>query len=163
MFGATCPQNIPEPLSEKLATLSRLLDGIVTSLTTLRPAIVTFYSLLDGEQKARLVISSFRDPQPKSERETDRAENEHAFNDGGDPGQDPVCRQWVPVLRNWPIKEIETGMALSDEQHAALYEIGAATYHAAGGLVMSCRAENRLTPVGRCRATIKVRTERQSG
>jgi hypothetical protein len=148
-FAVTCPQNIPEPLGEKLATLSRLLDGIVTSLKTLRPAIVTFYSLLDDEQKARLVINSFRNPQPKSERKTGRAGNEYAFEDGGDPGQDPVCGQWLPVLRNWPIKEIETAMALSDEQHAAVYEVGAAMYRAASGLVMPCRVENRLTPVGR--------------
>jgi hypothetical protein len=149
VLAATCPKNIPEPLSEKLDTLSRLLDGIVASLTTLRPALVTFYSLLDDEQKARLVLSSFRDSQPKSDGDAVRAGSKHGFDDGVDSGQDAVCRQWVPALRSWPIKEIETAMALSDDQHAALYQVGAATYRAAGGLVTSCRVENRLTPVGR--------------
>ena len=148
-LAATCPKNTPEQLSEKLDTLSRLLDGIVASLTTLRPALVTFYSLLDDEQKARLVLSSFRDSQPKSERDAVGTGSKHGLDDGVDPGQDAVCRQWIPALRTWPIKEIETAMTLSDDQHAALYEVGAAIYRAAGGLVVSCRVESRLTPVGR--------------
>jgi hypothetical protein len=38
---------------------------------------------------------------------------------------------------------------LSDEQQAALHEVAAATYRAAGDLLTSCPGENPLTPVGR--------------
>ena len=50
---------------------------------------------------------------------------------------------------SWPIGEIARGVKLSDQQHAALYEVAAATYRAAGDLLASCTAETLLTPVGR--------------
>jgi hypothetical protein len=53
------------------------------------------------------------------------------------------------ALRSWPIGEIARGMRLSDQQHAALHEVAAATYRAAGDLLASCPTDNPLTPVGR--------------
>jgi LTXXQ motif family protein len=44
--------------------------------------------------------------------------------------------------------EIARGMRLSDQQHAALHEVAAATYRAAGDLLAPCPVENPLTPVG---------------
>jgi hypothetical protein len=55
----------------------------------------------------------------------------------------------VAALRSWPIGQIETGITLTDEQHATLHEVAAAAYRAAGRLVTPCRAEHRLTPVRR--------------
>src|SRR5262249_27311610 len=40
--------------------------------------------------------------------------------------QGTVFRQWASILRSWPIRQIEAGTQLSDEQHAALYEVTAA-------------------------------------
>jgi hypothetical protein len=154
-LAATCPKDIPPELSEKLDLLTHVLDRIAASLAALRPAFVTFYGLLDDEQKARLVVNFSHNSQPKSDRDAPVGENEHRFANGIDAKQAPVCRQWVAALRTWPIREIDTGMSLSDEQRAALYEVAAAIYRAAGGLVMSCPAETPLTPVGRLDAEQK--------
>ena len=53
------------------------------------------------------------------------------------------------------MRQIEDGIQLSDEQHAALHEVAAAFYHAVSGLVSSCPAENPLTPLGRLEAEQK--------
>ena len=70
----------------------------------------------------------------------------HDVGDGIDSEQDPVCREWVTILRGWPVNRLETSMSLSDEQQ---YELSAAIYHAVGNLVTACPAESRLTPLGR--------------
>jgi hypothetical protein len=77
------------------------------------------------------------------------------FDNQQNADQEPVCRQWASILRSWPTRQIEAGTQLSDEQHAALYEVTAAFYHAASGLVSSCPAENPLTPLGRLEAEQK--------
>jgi hypothetical protein len=128
-LAATCPKDIPAPLSEKVGTLSFALDGIVGSLTTLRPAFVTFFELLDDEQKARLIVDSL------------------TLNKGIALVEDSVCNQFVAAFRSWPIGQIENGITLTDEQHAALYEVAAAAYRAADRLATPCRAEHRLTLV----------------
>jgi hypothetical protein len=148
-LAATCPKDIPPELSEKLDVLTHVLDRVAASLAALRPAFVTLYGLLDDEQKARLVINLSHNSQPQSDRDAPVSTNEHTFANRIDAKQDPICGQWVAALRSWPIRQIEIGMSLSDEQHAALYEVTAAIYRAAGGLVTSCPAEDPLTPVGR--------------
>jgi hypothetical protein len=145
-LAATCPKGLPAPLSERLGILSQVLDQIVGSLGALRPVLVSFYTSLDDEQKARLTVSSFRASQPKSDGDS---RNSHASNNRIDPGQNAICGRWVAALRGWPIREIARGMRLSDEQQAALHEVAAATYRAAGDLLTSCPGENPLTPVGR--------------
>jgi LTXXQ motif family protein len=77
------------------------------------------------------------------------AANARDVNDGVDSEQDPVCREWVTILRGWPVSRLETGLSLSDEQHAALYELSAAIYRAVGNLVTACPTESHLTPLGR--------------
>jgi hypothetical protein len=56
------------------------------------------------------------------------------------------------ILRRWPMRQIEDGIQLLDEQHAALHEVAAAFYNAVSGLVSSCPIENPFTPVGRLEA-----------
>ena len=148
-LAVTCPKDIPAPLSEKVGTLSFALDVIVGSLTTLRPALVTFFGSLDDEQKARLILNSFRESQSKSDSGSPVVRTEHTLNEGIAVVQDPICNQFVTALRSWPIGQIETGITLTDEQHAALHEVAAAAYRAAGRLVTPCQAEHRLTPVRR--------------
>ena len=55
-------------------------------------------------------------------------------------------------LRSWPVRQIEDGTSLSDEQHATLYELTAAIYRASGRLGTSCNADDRFTPPGRIEA-----------
>jgi hypothetical protein len=144
-LAATCPKGLPASLSERLGILSQVLDKVVGSLGALRPVLVSFYTSLDDEQKARLAVSSFRASQPKN----GASDNSYGPYDRIDPGQDAICGHWVPAFRSWPMGEIARGMRLSDQQHAALHEVAAATYRAAGDLLASCPAENPLTPVGR--------------
>jgi LTXXQ motif family protein len=145
-LAAACPKTIPALLSERLEILSHVLSEIAGSLKALRPVLVSFYASLDDEQKARLAVSSFLASQPKSDADS---RNSYVFYDRIDPGQNAGCGYWLTALRSWPIREIARGITLSDEQHAALHEVAAATYRAAGDLLMSCPAENPLTPVGR--------------
>jgi hypothetical protein len=145
-LAATCPKSIPATLGEKLEILSQVLEEIVGSLSALRPVLVSFYTSLDDEQKARVAVSSFFSSQPKSDGDS---RNSYTFYDRIDPEQDAVCGYWVTALRGWPIREIARGMRLSDDQHAALHDVAAANYRAAGDLLRSCPAENRLTPVSR--------------
>jgi hypothetical protein len=148
-LAATCPKSIPAPLSERLEILSQVLDEIVGSLGALRPVMASFYASLDDEQKARVAVSSFLASQPKSDR---NSPDSYAFFDRIDPEQDAICGYWITALRGWPIREIARGMGLSDEQHAALHDVAAANYRAAGDLLRSCPAENRLTPPGHLNA-----------
>jgi hypothetical protein len=105
--------------------------------------------LLDDEQKARLIVNSFRESQSESDSGSPVVRTEHTLNEGIPVVQDPVCNQFVAALRSWPIGQIETGITLTDEQHATLHEVAAAAYRAAGRLVTPCRAEHRLTTVRR--------------
>jgi LTXXQ motif family protein len=149
-LSVACPKDIPAPLSERLDTLGVALDAIAASLATLRPAFATFYETLDDEQKARLaVIDLSRRTQSGGVRGARAAANVPDLSGSSDAEQDPVCRRWVAILRGWPAGRLETSMSLSDEQHAALYDLSAAIYRAVGNLVTACPAEGRLTPLGR--------------
>ena len=59
------------------------------------------------------------------------------------------CLQWGDRLTTWPVRQIETAMALSNFQRASLYELTAVIYRSAGDLTQACPAGNPLTPVGR--------------
>jgi hypothetical protein len=49
--------------------------------------------------------------------------------------------------RHW--RYFESGISLSDEQRATLYDLTAAIYRATTGLVGACPAEDRFTALGR--------------
>ena len=147
MLAATCPKDTATMPGERLDTLRHAIDALAASRATLHPALADFYASLDEEQKARIVVNfSSGNDQAKPNRDPRVAAD---FNNQQNADQEPVCRQWASILRSWPIKQIETGTSLSDEQHAALYEVTAAFYHAAAGLVSSCPVEMPLTPLGR--------------
>jgi hypothetical protein len=66
-----------------------------------------------------------------------------------------VCKAWAGALREWPIRQIESTIMLSDIQHAALYDLTASIYRAAGALVPSCPTETSFTPLGQIEAKRK--------
>jgi hypothetical protein len=113
----------------------------------MHPALANFYASLNEEQKARLVVNFSPNVQTKRDSRL-AADSDNQQN----ADQDTGCRQWASILRSWPIRQIEAATQLSDEQHAALYEVTAAFYHAASGLVSSCPGERPLTPLGRLEA-----------
>ena len=152
MLAATCPKDIAAMPSEQLDALRHATDALLESRTTMHPALANFYASLDEEQKARIVVNLSSNVQTKPNRDSHLVAD---FDNQQNADQGTVCRQWASILRSWPIRQIEAGTQLSDEQHAALYEVTAAFYRAASGLVSSCPAENPLTPLGRLEAEQK--------
>jgi hypothetical protein len=145
-LSASCPKDIPADLGGQLDRLSDALDFISASLAALRPALGIFYDALDDEQKAHLVaIESSHKPPSKS----DRSERRMTKGAVSDAEQDPLCHQWVAILRSWPVRQVESALSLSDEQRANLYDLTAAIYRAAGSLVSACPAKDRFTALGR--------------
>ena len=152
MLAATCPKGVAASPGEQLLALRHAIDALLGSRTTMHPALANFYASLDEEQKARIVVNLSSKVQTKPNRDSRPPAD---FDNQQNAGQDTGCRQWASILRSWPIRQIEAGTQLSDEQHAALYEVTAAFYRAASGLVSSCPAENPLTPLGRVEAEQK--------
>jgi len=60
-----------------------------------------------------------------------------------------ACEDLTSALRNWPVREIERGVRLSEPQRVAFYELVTASLRAADTLANACPAETALTPVGR--------------
>jgi hypothetical protein len=103
----------------QLVRLGDALDSISASFATLRPALAAFYDALDDEQKARLVgIEWSHKPPSKTDRSERRMTRDGVSNNCADAERDPVCRQWVVMLRSWPVTQVERAISLSDEQHA---------------------------------------------
>jgi hypothetical protein len=142
-LATNCPKKLPEGLTERLAILSHTLEAMTASLGVLRPTFTTFYGLLNDEQKARLVAMAISN---NASGKQDVATKQNGSK------QDSLCQQWVLNLRSWPVRQIEDGTSLSDEQHAALYELTAAIYRAVGRLGTACNADDRFTPPGRLEA-----------
>src|SRR5215831_16703299 len=108
-LATTCPKKLPEGLTERLAILSHTLKAMAVSLGVLRPAFTTFYGLLNDEQKARLVAMGISN--------NASGKQDVAIKQNGSR-QDSLCQQCVVNLRSWPVRQIEEGASLSDEQHA---------------------------------------------
>jgi hypothetical protein len=112
--------------------------------------LAAFYDALDDEQKAHLVaIESSRDAPSKTDRSERRMTRDGVSDNRADAERDPVCHQWVVMLRSWPVTQVERAISLSDEQHANLYDLTAVIYRAAGSLAGACAAKDRLTALGR--------------
>jgi len=60
-----------------------------------------------------------------------------------------ACEDLTSALRNWPVREIERGVRLSEPQRVAFYELVTSSLKAADTLAGACPAETALTPVGR--------------
>jgi LTXXQ motif family protein len=138
-LSATCPKDIPPELGHQLDRLGDALDSIAASLAALRPALAVFYDALDDEQKAHLLaIESSHKAPSKTDRSERRMTRGGASADRADEERDPVCHQWVVILRSWPVTQVERAISLSDEQHANLYDLTAVIYRAAGRLAGAC-------------------------
>ncbi len=147
-LNASCPKDVPAPLTERLNTMRASLDAIKAALTPLRSAFVDAYAALNDEQKARLVALTM------SQQVTPAQQGAPQSEQGAAQPVSLGCRQWPAMLKSWPLNRIESDLALSDDQHAALYAMMAAIYRAAGGVTASCHDENALTPVARLDAEL---------
>jgi len=143
---SACPKDVPAAVTERLDALDHVLDAFGAGLDTVRPALATFYALLNDEQKARLVVASYLSG--SSPQISGFATNDSAFAVAATVQQDPICQRWTSAMREWPIRQIEAAIPLSDVQHAALYEATAVIYRAVDGAVAACPAHSSFTPLG---------------
>jgi LTXXQ motif family protein len=60
-----------------------------------------------------------------------------------------ACEDLTTALRNWPVRDIERNVRLSEPQRVAFYELVTSSLRAADTLAAACPAETALTPVGR--------------
>jgi hypothetical protein len=60
-------------------------------------------------------------------------------------GWSGACEQFAAVLRNWPVREIERDVRLSDAQRVAFYELVTSSLKAADTLASACPADAALT------------------
>lgn len=146
-LNASCPDDVPAELSERLTTADQALGATKAALVLLRPAFVLAYASLDDEQKAQLVALAISNAQrtPQSESASPNPSASHKKEAHVPFG----CEQWSSLLKDWPLKKMEVDPSLSDEERAELYELMASVYHATGHLAASCQADDALTPVAR--------------
>jgi len=148
-LAANCPKELSAGLNGRLNAFSQTLSAMASTLTTLRPMFANYYGSLDDEQKARLLQMTMRaSGSGKAHSELDPSDRHRGVSDAH-VSDYTYCQQWVAALRSWPVKQIEDKASLSDEQRAALYELTAAIYRAAGKLNAVCDADDHITPPGR--------------
>jgi hypothetical protein len=157
ILASTCPKEIPAPLTARFDALKHGLEAFIAALDGVRPVIETFYTSLNDEQKARLVAMymSNNNSREKSDQSRRSSRNGQTYRDASSTQQESICGKWAGALRDWPTRQIESNMTLSDTQHAALYDLTASTYRAAGTLIASCPTETSFTPLGQIEAKRK--------
>jgi LTXXQ motif family protein len=154
-LAAACPRDVPPRPAERLGALSGVLDALVAALDSVRPGIETFYGSLNDEQKARLVAIYMSSNTMTTGQSSRPGRNDRAAPEVSGKQQDAICLQWAGALRDWPLRQIESGIPLSDVQRAGLYDLAAAIYRATGGLTAACPTEMSFTPLGQVDAKRK--------
>ncbi len=154
-LASACPKDVPATLANRLGALSDVLDAFIAALDSVRPGIETFYGSLNDEQKARLVAIYMSSNNVTTGQSSRPARNDRAAPEVSGKQQDAICLQWAGALRDWPLRQIESGIPLSDVQRAGLYDLAAAIYRATGGLTAACPTESSFTPLGQIDAKRK--------
>jgi hypothetical protein len=150
-LAVDCPKAVPAAPPEMLDALMRAADGLINALDAISPSAEALYNSLNDEQKAHLVADAISDrssaANPAAQRRSRRSSGR--ASEAAIAGPDDTCAHWANALRDWPVRQIEVSMPLSDAQHAALYDVAASTYRAADRLIASCPREAALTPLAR--------------
>jgi hypothetical protein len=157
ILASTCPKEIPDPPTARFDALKHGVEVFIAALDGVRPAVETFYTSLNDEQKARLVAiyMSNNNSREKSDQSRRSSRNGQTYRDASSTQQESICEKWAGALRGWPTRQIESNITLSDTQHAALYDLTASIYRAAGTLIASCPTETSFTPLGQIEAKRK--------
>ena len=157
ILASRCAKDVPAAMSARFDALKQGLEAFMSALDAVRPAVGTFYTTLNDEQKARLValyLSNNSNGEKSPEFQFRRANNS-AYPAALSPQQGTTCQNWAGALRSWPTHQIESTIAASDVQRAALYDLTASIFRAAGALVASCPTETSFTPLGQIEAKRK--------
>ena len=157
ILASRCPKDVPAALSARFDALKQGLEAFIAALDAVRPPVEAFYSALNDEQKARLVAMyiSKNSVKEKSDQLKSGRASKNTYAEALNTQQDTICQSWAGALRDWPTRQIESSITLSDIEHAALYDLTASMFRAAGTLIASCPAEASFTPLGQIEAKRK--------
>ena len=176
-LAADCPQEVSAAPPVRLEAAEQGIAATLAAYDIIEPKLAAFYGALSDEQKARLyrdtAASAASSPTPRRRRARTRVgpNTANAIPRAGifgaimgkrvkllpanpprraaAPGFTRMCEELGAVLRNWPMREIELNVRLSDAQRVAFYEFVTTSLKAAETLSSACPAEAALTPTGR--------------
>jgi hypothetical protein len=135
MIRATCPTQAAFTAPERLSAMQQRIGVMIRAQSTVQPALMKFYDLLEEEQEARL--NALAEDQRKS-----------SPADGNREAPAQACGPAQPSALQWPAAEIETRLRLNDAQRAALKVLQEANATAIG-ILSACRPEDATTPPAR--------------
>jgi hypothetical protein len=135
MIRATCPTQAAVTAPERLTAMQQRIGVMIKAQSTVQPALIKFYDLLDDEQEVRLNALA-----------EDRRKSSPA--DGDREASAQACGPAQPSALQWPAAEIETRLRLNDTQRAALKVLQDAGATAIG-ILSACRPEDATTPPAR--------------
>jgi hypothetical protein len=157
-LATECPQ-VPQGATARLDVVEQAVHTADAGFAALEPVLKRFYALLDDEQKARILRdvtlaqrSAGNAPRPDNERRNRTRRSSPKPAATTPPAAAPwvgLCQDFTTALRNWPMREIEQGVRLSETQRVVLYELVTASLKAAETLADRCPQEKPITPVRR--------------
>ena len=134
MIRATCPAHAALSAPERLTSMQQRIGVMIKAQSTVQPALIKFYDLLDEEQEARLKALA----EDRRRTSTVNADRDAPALAGG---------QAQPAALRWP-DDIETRLRLNDTQRTALKALQEANGTAMG--ILSTRPpEDTTTPPAR--------------
>jgi hypothetical protein len=156
-LSAECPQDAPAPPWARLEAVEQAIEIATSTFAAVEPPLRAFYAALDDEQKARLLRdltlsgSHAREGDRAAAERSERRNRRRADSGRGDQGNASagICEHLTAVLRGWPIREIERGVRLSEQQRIAFYELVSSSLKAADLLAGACPVETAITPPSR--------------
>jgi hypothetical protein len=162
-FASDCPQSVPAGPAVRLEAMEQAIDAASAAFTAVEPPLQSFYSALDDEQKARLLLDipladaaarpSERTAERYGERSDRRSSRWRAYasadRNAAAKRSDDICEEVISALRGWPVRQIEGSVRLSEPQRVSFYELVTSSFQAADMLAGECPAETALTPVAR--------------
>jgi hypothetical protein len=156
--SAQCPQDEPASPWARLEAVEQAIDAATANFAAVDPPLRAFYAALDDEQKARLLrdLTLSGSQARKGDRAAERLERPSrrrgvsgaAYN-GEANAWAGICEHLIAALREWPIREIERRVRLSEPQRITFYELVSSSLKAADTLAGACPAETALTPPAR--------------
>ena len=174
-LAADCPQDVSAVPPVRLEAAEQGIAATLAAYDIIEPKLAAFYGALSDEQKARLyrdtaasaaanAAETTRAHEGRDDHRQRYSSRRHLWRDYGQareaaprevprraaaPGFTRMCEELGAVLRNWPMREIELNVRLSDAQRVAFYEFVTTSLKAAETLSSACPAEAALTPTGR--------------
>jgi hypothetical protein len=146
-----CPREISTPFSAQLDNVIQGIDTTVAGLDAVRrPCKTSMARSKTSKRLGSLCAAGLRLRQAQVQERSSQSERWRVFNGGPASTSHPlgaVCEQLTASLRDWPIRQMESDMGLSDPQRIALYELAIASLKASN--MLACPAEGALTPAGR--------------